>query len=57
MVASDENKGGVPCVYYLTGLIFLFAAAAAASAVSLASISQTSVSSGTVSYEADILAR
>ncbi len=42
---------------YLTGLIFLFAAAAAASAVSLASISQTSVSSGTVSYEADVPAR
>ncbi len=42
---------------YFTGLIFLFVAAAAASALSLASISQTSVSSRTASYEADILAR
>ncbi len=42
---------------YFTGLIFLFVAAAAASALSLASISQTSVSSQTASYEADILAR
>jgi hypothetical protein len=42
---------------YFTGLVFLFAAAAAASALSLVSISQTTVSSQAASYEADILAR
>jgi hypothetical protein len=39
---------------YFTGLIFLFVAALAASALSLVSISQTTVSSQTASYEANI---
>ncbi len=39
---------------YFTGLIFLFAAALTASALSLVSISRTSVTSQTASYEIDL---
>jgi len=39
---------------YFTGLIFLFVAAIAASALSLVSISQTKLSSQNAGYEADM---